>query len=106
MEDSLGKEDSKTNAYEDSSSQVIQVQDSNLPTQIQQQCFDNPEETPKASKDDDSVVSRDTSLRFVLYPANLSNEEVNNILDKQGEILQDDNSSDELEIEKEAAIHI
>ncbi|KAI3744556.1 hypothetical protein L1987_57639 [Smallanthus sonchifolius] len=47
------------------------------------------------------MLSSGTAFNSVLYPANLSNEEVNNIIDKQGVILQHDDSSDELEIQKE-----
>ncbi|KAI3821295.1 hypothetical protein L1987_08859 [Smallanthus sonchifolius] len=50
--------------------------------------------------------SSDIASHSMLYPANLSNDGVNNILDKQGVILQDDDSSDELKIEKVDAIHI
>ncbi|KAI3821271.1 hypothetical protein L1987_08835 [Smallanthus sonchifolius] len=70
------------------------------------QCFDTHKERLKASKNDDSVVSSVTASNSIIYVANLSNEEVNNILDKKGVILQEDDSSDELEIEKEDIIHI
>ncbi|KAI3810965.1 hypothetical protein L1987_20666 [Smallanthus sonchifolius] len=73
---------------------------------IQQQSLDIPKERPKVSKNADSMGSSDISSHSVLYPANLSNDEVNNILDKQGIILQDDDSSDEVKIEKVDAIHI
>ncbi|KAI3815552.1 hypothetical protein L1987_15223 [Smallanthus sonchifolius] len=61
---------------------------------IQQQSLDTHKETPKVSKNEDFVGSSDIASHSVLYPANLSNDEVNNILDKQGVILQDDDSSD------------
>ncbi|KAI3815660.1 hypothetical protein L1987_15338 [Smallanthus sonchifolius] len=73
---------------------------------IQQLSLDTHKERPKVSKNDDFVVSSDIASHSVLYPANLSNDKVNNILDKQGVILQDDDSSDEPKIEKVDAIHI
>ncbi|KAI3815532.1 hypothetical protein L1987_15203 [Smallanthus sonchifolius] len=73
---------------------------------IQHQSLDTHKERPKVSKNDESVGSSDIASHYVLYPANLSNDEVNNILDQQGVILQDDDSSVEPKIEKVDAIHI
>ncbi|KAI3815531.1 hypothetical protein L1987_15202 [Smallanthus sonchifolius] len=73
---------------------------------IQHQSLDTHKERPKVSKNDDSIGSSDIASHYVLYPANLSNDEVNNILDQQGVILQDDDSSVEPTIEKVDAIHI
>ncbi|KAI3754928.1 hypothetical protein L1987_54720 [Smallanthus sonchifolius] len=73
---------------------------------VQQQSLDTPKEKPKVFKNDDFVGSSDIASHFVLYLANMSNDEVNNILNNQGVILQYDDSFDELKIEEKDAIHI
>ncbi|KAI3814091.1 hypothetical protein L1987_18836 [Smallanthus sonchifolius] len=51
---------------------------------IQQQSLDAPKERPKVSKNVDSVGSSNITSHSVLCPANLSNDEVNNIFYQQG----------------------
>ncbi|KAI3810696.1 hypothetical protein L1987_20318 [Smallanthus sonchifolius] len=87
--------------------QIVQVAKVFIPIKfVQEGMMQKQNLVPKVSKSADSVGSSDISSHSVLYHANLSNDEVNNILDKQGVILQNDDISDELKIEKVDAIHI
>ncbi|KAI3776669.1 hypothetical protein L1987_46457 [Smallanthus sonchifolius] len=49
-------------------------------------------------------IAKEIDSNSVLYHATMSNDDVQKVLDKQGVILQEDDSSDELEIKKEKII--